>query len=571
MSSRKHIQFQDNAQEEDSIQLLDHEGKARNSESGEDEGKEGAPIPPPEETIKRGLNFWLVITGLIFTLMLSGLEANITATALPTIVHELGQSNQFVWILHSFTLASTVIQPPIGQLADVFGRKTPMLLSVLSFTVGSLISGLATNMGVMILGRVLQGCGSGGTFVLADLIVSDIIPLRERPAFMGILMTGSSIAYAAGPSIGGMMTEYLSWRWAYLINVPVGILALVVLAFSLRLKQQTRKTLAEAVSQIDFLGTIVLSGSTGALMAALSADEGFWKSGSLIAAFVLGLLGMISFVFLQNSRFCPHPIMPGRMFNLSSSLAFVLAFLANGIMMLVPYFLPIYFQAVLQVSPAKAGVYLLATVLTLLPAAMAIGVFVTKTGFMRSAHVGSFALMAVSAAGYMITDQHTTAAQWVPLSMIGAIGIGGMIPTALPAAQAPLPESDVAAVTATFAFFRSLGFLWGFAMPSFIFKTRVDDLIPKVASIDSATADVLRSGGAFANARASFIRSLSAPARLQVILLYVQSLSAVWKMMFGAALVGIVVAVVQPPIPLRESLDSEFGVQEHNKAQDVES
>lgn len=550
------------------LELLDQEGKPRDSESNEN-GYDDKTSVPPSAPPKRGMSFWTAIVSLMVTLMLSGLEANITATALPTIVKELGTSNQFVWILNAYTLSSTIIQPPIGQLADVFGRKIPIILSVLAFTLGSLISGLSQNMTTMIIGRALQGCGSGGTFVLADLIVSDIIPLRERPQFMGLLMTGSSIAYAAGPSLGGFLTEYLLWRWAYLINVPVGAITMVLLTVSLNLKHQKHHTLLEAARKIDIIGTIVLSASTVAMMLALASDDGFWTSPALLSSFIIGCLGLVAFAFLQNSRFCPYPIMPLRLFNLASSLAFILGFISNGIMMMVPYFLPVYFQAVLQVTPSKAGVYLLATVLSLLPAAIAVGGIVTKTGRYKKAHIVSFTLMALSMAGFMLTNHKTSTGEWITLSIVGAVGIGGMIPTALPAAQAPLPEADVAAVTATFAFFRSLGFLWGFAIPSFVFKTEVGRMIPSIT--DERISTLLQKGGAFANARAEFMQSLSQPVRGQVLHLFTRSLRAVWRVAFAGSLVGLVFSVLQSEIKLRSTLEGDFGLDEPLKEKDQEA
>ena len=559
------------------LELLDEVGKPRNSDSSELDHDDDKVEARQAEKPKRGATFWTVIGSLMVTLMLSGLEANITATALPTIVKELGTSNQFVWILNAYTLASTIIQPPLGQLADVFGRKIPIILSVLAFTLGSLVSGLSTNMTIMITGRALQGAGSGGTFVMTDLIVSDLIPLKERPQFMGLLMTGSSIAYAAGPSIGGFLTQYLSWRWAYLLNVPIGAITCVLLWISLRLKHQKPQKLSEAVAKIDFLGTGTLSVSTIAMMTALASDDGFWKTTPMLLSFVFGCAGMIIFGFLQNSRFCPFPIMPLRLFNLPSSLAFLMAFLSNAIMMMVPYFLPIYFQGVLQVTPSTAGIYLLATVLALLPAAIAIGGIVTKTGRYRMAHIVSFALMGISMAGYMLTNQNTKTLQWISLSIIGAIGIGGLMPTTLPAAQAPLPDTDVAAVTATFAFFRSLGFLWGFAIPSFVFKTEVATLTPSIDNADIAS--LMGRGGAFANARADFMASLAEPVKTQVLELFIRSLRAVWRTGFAASLLGLVFAVTQPEVIMRDTLKTEFGLdvgdgsegdQEAAKGQEIE-
>lgn len=534
------------------LEPMDQDGRKQDAQDQED-------FDAPNSTNKsRGWKFWAVFMSVAFTQMLMTLGSNITSTALPTIVDELGTSDQFVWIINAFSLSSTVIQPPIGQLADIFGRKMPTIISVLNFSLGSAICGISTNLTLMVIGRTIQGFGAGGIFVLADLIVSDLVPLRERPRFLGLLLAGSAVSLIAGPFLGGIITQYLSWRWIFFLNVPIGACIIVLLYVFLNLKYQQHRTWKHAIKEIDFLGSIVFGASAIALMLALASSDGFWTSRVYTLSFVLGCLGLVLFGILQNSRLCPSPIMPLRLFNPTSSLVFAITFLSATILMLVPYFLAIYFQAVLQDSPTKAGVDLLATVVILLPAAMVIGGLVSKTGHYRIAHISSFALTAISMAGFMLTDNHTATINWIVLSVLGAIGMGALIPTALPAAQAPLPDSDAAAVTAAFSFFRSFGLLWGFSIPAFMFNAEVEHAVHIVD--DEHIAGILLNGGAFGNARSEFIQSLFEPARAQVIEVFVRSLRAVWKGAFAISLFGLALALMETEKKLRTTLESNFRI-----------
>ncbi|KUJ23229.1 MFS general substrate transporter [Mollisia scopiformis] len=534
------------------LEPMHQNGKMKDVEDREELNDQNATIGP------RGWKFWAVFMSVVFTQMLMTLGSNITSTALPTIIDDIGTSDQFVWIINAFSLSSTIIQPPIGQIADIFGRKIPTIISVLNFSLGSAICGISTNLTLMVIGRAVQGLGAGGIFVLADLITSDLVPLRERPKFLGLLLAGSAVSLIAGPFLGGIITQYLSWRWIFFLNVPIGGFIIVLLWLFLNLKHQQHRTWKHAIKEIDFLGTIVFSAAAIAMMLALASSDGFWTSKAYTLSFVLGCLGLILFGVLQNSRFCPSPIMPLRLFNLASSLVFMITFLSSTILMLVPYFLAIYFQAVLQDSPTEAGVDLLATVVVLLPAAMVIGGLVSKTGHYRIAHISSFALTAISMAGFMLTDDHTATMNWIVLSVLGAIGMGALIPTALPAAQAPLPDSDAAAVTAAFSFFRSFGLLWGFSIPAFMFNAEVENAITVVQ--DEHIAGMLLNGGAFGNARSEFIAGLSEPARTQVIEVFIRSLRVVWKGAFAISLFGLALAFLETEKKLRTTLETEFQI-----------
>jgi len=496
---------------------------------------------------------------LMLAMMLSSLEANITSTSLPVVVEELGSTAQFVWIQNSFVLTSTVIQPLCGQLAEIFGRKSMIIGSVAAFTIGSTICGLAPGIEVMISGRAIQGTGVGGIFVLVDLIISDIVPLRERPWLLGLLMIASAVAFAVGPSLGGALTEFLNWRWIYLINVPLGLVCILALIIFLKLKRPL-KSWKVGIREIDFVGTITLSVSSVAIMLALAETEGFWNSPVLSISFFCGCAGLVLFMILQNSWLCPYPAMPVRLFNSGSSLAFCLTLLSNGILMMVPFYWGIYFQAVLQATPFKAGIYLLGTVIVLVPAAMVVGALVTQTGRYKIAHIASFVLTTISMGGGMLLTERSGPTEWLSLEAIGAVGIAALLPTALPAAQAPLPDSDAAMVTAAFSFFRSFGLLWGFSIPTFVFNLKIERVVGNID--DENVRELLRHGGAFANARASFIAELGNPIKQEVITVFKQGLQAVWKCAFASSLLGLVIASLEKEYKLRTTLDSQFGLDE---------
>ena len=517
-----------------------NEEKARNAEVDE-------PTPPA----KRGRQFWAIMVALQLSTLIVACETNVAATALPSIMADLGFMGSFDWVLNAYNLMSTAVQPPVGQFSDIFGRKPVIMGGLILYMLGSVLCGAADSANMLVAGRAVQGAGGGIMLVLAELIVSDVVPLNERSSFFGAIMGISALGLIIGPFIGGFVTSRWSWRWIYYLNVPVGLIALAMLQFCLTMQHRRDPDWRKNMAKIEYVGvTLITLGTIGVLI-------GFSSSEIKLVPLVIGCVGLILFAIHQNSSLCRIPLMPKRLFNVATSLAFMINFLLAVIQIALPYFFAVFLEALLDHSPERSGADLVPLFLTFLPVAAITGGIISKTGRYRFSHIGSMTCLSIAMAGSMRLNGQTPTYVWTILLCIASIGIGFAVPSLLPAAQAPLPDSDSAAVTATFSFIRSLGFVWGVFGTTILFNHKVDREVFKVK--DSAVAKLLENGGAYSRATAEFMKSLTESTRFQVASLYSSSLKTVFQGLFALALVGLVLSLMEKHIIMRKTLDEKAG------------
>ena len=226
-------------------------------------------------------------------MFLAALDQTIVSVALPTIVGDLGGLNHLSWVVTSYLLASTVSTPIYGKLGDMYGRKPVFLVAILIFLAGSMLAGLSQSMAELIGFRALQGIGAGGLMVGAQAIIADIVPPRERGRYMGLIGSVFAVASVAGPLLGGFLVTHLSWRWVFYVNVPIGIVAVVIVTTRLHLHTPHRQ------HRIDYLGAALLSGGVGALilLATWGGTEYAWGSNEIIGLGIVGVALLAAFVW----------------------------------------------------------------------------------------------------------------------------------------------------------------------------------------------------------------------------------------------------------------------------------
>ncbi|KAL8896246.1 MAG: hypothetical protein Q9207_007799 [Kuettlingeria erythrocarpa] len=495
----------------------------------------------------------------------SALDSTIITTALPAINRIIGGQQQSVWIANSFVLASTTVQPLIGQLSNIFGRRVPMLVSVVLFALGSGIAGGSSGVAMMIVGRTVQGLGSGGIFVLVDLITCDLVPLRERGKYLGLMLSTAAIGTTIGPLAGGGLAQ-ASWRWVFYINLPISGVALVAMLLFLRHKFKREPTWRRALARVDYLGNFIFIASICSILLGLvlGGTTYPWSSWRIIVPLVLGFVGWIVFHVHQASRLCKEPTMPPRLFtNRTSAVGFFLAFVSALLLEWIVYFLPLYFQAVLGVSPLVSGVNILPLNVFLAPFAIVAGVLLSRFGRYRPIYWAGFAFTAIGCGLFSILDSSSHKAAWVCFQLITAIGLGFVMTTVLPSIQAALPESDAAAATGTFAFLRSFGFVWGVTIPSIIFNRRFANLQFQIS--DGTVRQRLASGRAYGYASESYAKMLPHDLAEEVVGVYTESLKAVWEAAIAFALLGFMAVFIAKHIKLRTELETDFGLDEVEK------
>ncbi|BDD60843.1 Efflux pump fus6 [Monascus purpureus] len=514
---------------------------------------------------KKGWRFAVIFSALCMTAFLAALDTSIISTALPTIAAALNSETLYVWTITSYLLASTAVQPLFGQAADIFGRRYLTLLSVALFALGSGIAGGAHNTAMMIAGRTVQGIGGGGINVMVEIVVCDLVSLRERGKYVGMIGSMWAIGSVVGPIIGGAFSQHATWRWIFYINLPLSGVALALLAPFLHLHYRREGTIIDRLKRVDYLGNTILILAVISVLLALTwgGTVHAWSSWRTIVPLVLGLVGLVGFLVYEASPAVKEATMPMILFtNRTSATTYILSFLHGILLYWACYFLPVYFQAVLGASPTRSGIMLFPIATTTAPFGVMAGILITVTGHYRIFHFLGFALMAVACGLFSLLDEHSTTGDWVGFQILFGVGAGFIFTSCLPAILAALPESEVARATATWTFLRSFGSVWGTAIPSAIFNSHVNKLVASIP--DAATRALLGNGGAYEHATAAFLRSYDgSPLKTDIIRVYVDSLRLIWYVSIAFAGIGFPLAFLIKGLHLRDELNTDFGMVEN--------
>jgi MFS family permease len=425
-------------------------------------------------------------------------------------------------------------------------------------------------MNMLIAARAVQGAGAGGINMLIDMIICDLVPMRERAALMGILFLAISIGTTIGPFIGALLTDHASWRWIFYINLPLGGAALLLLIFFLQVEWKREGTTMDRFKKVDFPGNALLMVSTFSCLWALTygGTNYSWSSGHVVAPLVIGLAGFVLFFIFETSRFCPYPVMPTHHFmNWTSAAGFFISFMCMLVTFWVIYFYPIYFQAVMGTSVTRSGILLFPITIGFPFSAAVGGAVVGKTGRYKPIHIFSGATFTIGVGVSAILNQNTHTAVFAVLELIVSVGMGFTVSTTLQAIQAGLPESEVGSSTGTWSFVRSLGTIWGVAIPAAIFNNRFDQLS---GLIDSSIRGNFTHGQAYQNANAGFVYSFPIEFRPAIIDAYVGALKRVWliAIIFTASI--FLAAFFEREIELRTELDTDYGLKGGKKEKTTE-
>ncbi|WP_156893049.1 MDR family MFS transporter [Actinokineospora enzanensis] len=415
-----------------------------------------------------GLAPWQVRTVLVVLLsgqLLSALDQTIVGTVLPTIVGQLGSLDDFALVVTAYLLTSTVSTALYGKLADLYGPKPMYLVAIGVFTVGSLAVGLSQDMTQMVAFRALQGLGAGGLVVLAFTISSSVVPPRQIGRVQGMVGAMYALASLAGPLIGGAFTAYVSWRWAFLVNVPIGVLALVAVATSLKLPVVRRE------HTVDYLGAVLLGAGVSTLV--LATVRGDWTSTTTIA--LLAATAVLTVAFILRQRSAPEPLVPldllrGR----EVGIAMVVTFLVGVAIIGGYFFLPIYLQVVRGQDPVDAGLNLLPLMIAVMIGSGLSGWLISSVlGRMKPVVVAGCAIMTVSLYLFSTLDAHSGVwSVWGAEAVLG-VGMGMVISKLIVAVQNAVPREHMGTITAQAAFFRTIGSSIGAAVFGALVASRV--------------------------------------------------------------------------------------------------
>lgn len=481
----------------------------------------------------------LIFVAIVLGMLLAALDQTIVATALPTIVADLGDAGHQSWVVTSYLLASTIVTALVGKLGDLFGRKRVFQAAIVFFVVGSVSCGLSQSMAMLVGSRALQGIGGGGITVTASALIGEVVPLRERGRYQGILGAVFGVTTVVGPLLGGYFTDYLTWRWAFWVNVPISVLVIFVAAAAI-------PALASSTKPVIDYGGIVLVG-VGAAGLTLATSWGGtlypWGSPTIIGLFVGVAVALAAFVWVESR--VPQPILPTRLFaspvfTVCCVLSFVVGFAMLGAMT----FLPTYMQYVNGVSATTSGLRTLPMVVGMLITSTGSGTLVGKTGRYKVFPVAGTALMALA---FLLMSRMTPSTsalvQSLYLVILGA-GIGLSMQVLVLIVQNTSNFEDLGVATSGVTFFRTIGSSFGAAIFGSLFSNFLDGRMPAALAASGATPDAVSSPGALHRQP----HNVAAP----IVQAYSESLSEVFFWAAPVALVGFVLALFLREIPLRD-------------------
>lgn len=443
-----------------------------------------------------------------------------------------------------------------------------MISSVAIFVLGSGICGGATSTPMLIVGRGIQGIGAGGINMLVDIIICDLVPLRERGTKVGMLFAIIATVSSVGPLVGGALAQNNAWRWVFYLNLPVGGFAIVLLFLFLRVSYQSQHTFKQQMARVDFIGNGILIASTTLILYVLTyaGSRYSWGNPQMVALLVVGLVSLVGFGFFERTKFARDPVIPPRLFgNRTSVAAYFISFMHSLLSIWATYFFPLYFQSVLGSTPTRSGVQLLPLVFVFPAFAAIAGGFVSKTGRYRPVHAIGLAVLTVSIGCCSLLDQNSHMAVWVILELLVGAGLGSTVSALLPAVQAGLTEADTATSTATWAFIRSLGTIWGVSIPAAVFNNRFDQLSYRVT--DASIRAQLTHGQAYEHASKQFLDSVDSVTRDQLVGIYADSLKRSWQVGIIFAGISFLAVFFEKEVKLRTELDTKFGLENQDTKQ----
>ena len=414
----------------------------------------------------------IVFSGIMLGMLLAAIDQTIVATALPTIVGDLGGLTHISWVVTAYLLAETVSTPLFGKLGDLYGRKRLFQAAIVIFVVGSALSGMATSMGQLIAFRAIQGAGAGGLIVLAMAIIADVVSPRQRGRYQGYFGAVFGAASVAGPLLGGFFTDHLSWRWVFYVNLPLGILALFVTSAVLPRATARRRV------RIDWAGTTLLSVAIICLvlLTTWGGTEYPWGSPVIIGLGIGTVAAGAAFVAVE--RRAAEPAIPLRLFRMRTFLvATVVSFVIGAAMFGSITYLPTFLQVANGASAGNSGLLLVPVMGGLLTTSIISGRIVSRTGRYRVFPIAGMALATLAI--YLLSTLGTTSSRWesgLYMAMLGA-GIGMVMQILVLATQNEAPVADLGVATSTVTFFRAVGGSVGVALFGALFNHRIVDLL----------------------------------------------------------------------------------------------
>ncbi|KAI4663509.1 uncharacterized protein J4E78_003924 [Alternaria triticimaculans] len=428
-------------------------------QKGQLEAAEEMNVEEDAQSGKRSrLRMVAIITALFLSLFVSALDATIVSTALPTISRDLNSATGYTWIGGAYLLANAASGPIWAKLSDIWGRKPIMLAALAVFFASSAVCATAKTMQELIIGRAFQGTAGGGLILLVHVCISDLFSLRQRSLLMGFTEGIWALAGGIGPVLGGVFASLVTWRWCFYINLPISGFAAVLIVLFLDIKHE-HTSFIDGIRAVDWFGMFTFLGFT--LMILLGLDFGGvlfpWDSAKVIALLVVGGVMIFAFIY-SEAKVAKYPLIPMTVFRRGTNVAaFLVVFFHGFVFIAGEYYMPLYFQAVLEASPLQSGLLLLPFIVTGAIGGVICGLIMHKTGHFREIIWVGTLLLTIGFGLFISFDAYTSTGKAVGFVILGGLGSGILFEAPMIAIQSQVEQRDVATATATLSFVRNIG------------------------------------------------------------------------------------------------------------------
>lgn len=504
-------------------------------------------------------NVGIIFAALMLTMLMSSLGQMIFGSALPTIVGELGGVDQMSWVISAFMVTMTIAMPLAGQLGDRMGRKWVYISGIAIFVIGSTLGGFANGMGMLITGRAIQGFGAGIMMISSQSIVAEVVSARERGKFMGIMGGVFGVSSVLGPVLGGWFTDGPGWRWGLWINIPLGLLAIIVCAFVLKLRVGE-----QGFKGFDWMGfaAIAITTSTLILLTTWGGSEYEWTSPTILSMAAVVIVGALLTVFIESRA--SQPLIPVQLFKNRNMVLTTLAGTVLGLAMMgVLGYMPTYLQMVHTLTPTEAGLMMIPMMVGMIGVSTGVGFIIAKTGNYKYYPIAGLAITAF-ALWWMSQMTVETSLTGIGVSfLVFGVGLGFVMQVLVLIVQNSFPVSQVGTATAANNFFRQIGSALGASIVGSMFihnmqnemATRLPDALASLGKEGAAIAQEFQGADAANSLTPHAVAELPDVLRDAILNSYNDGLTPVIGMMVPLAIVAMLILFPLRQERLKETIE----------------
>ncbi|KAL6715950.1 hypothetical protein ACLMJK_006912 [Lecanora helva] len=516
-------------------------------------------IGVPEDDFKPSKKLYIAFTTLAVITLMVALDGTSLSVALPIVAQKLkGTAIEAFWSGTSFLLCSTVFQPSFASFSHIFGRRQTIMVALLFFLIGAIIASVANNFGVLLVGRSLQGIGGGGLIALTEIVVTDLIPLRFRGDWFGIISGMWSIGSVTGPIVGGAFAQKATWRWIFYLNFPFVVIAMILVPITLRLNfKQTN--LGSQLRRVDWIGSVLFIGSTTSFLIPVTwgGVSYAWDSWRTLVPLLVGVAGLVAFVLFEE-LVAKEPLIRMDIFKNRTNAASYFSLSLHGmILWSMLYYLPLYYEAVKGETAIVAGVSLFPQTFTVAPAAVVTGILIGRIGKYRWAIWIGWILTTLGVGLLCYLKVDTPTVSWIFLNLVSGLGMGMLFPAMTFPVQAATASKDVAFAVALYSFFRAFGQAIGVAIGGTIFQNEMKKKLLTYPLLAPQATEYSKD----ASSLVQIIKAMApGQARTELIQGYTDSLQIVWAVMTGLAFLGFATSLLIQELDMNRALDTEQGM-----------